>query len=333
MHYIVLDLEWNQPLSRQSKVFRQVGHRLIFEMIQIGAVKLDEGLQPMDSISIPIQPTHYIRIHPRIRRMTQLGREELAGAPLFGEAMDQFLAWCGDDPVFLTWGCDDASVWKQNMDFFQYPEPMADVYDIQQMFSRRVGSKERKGLKAAMELVGVEADDSLYFHNALHDAYYTALVFGRLHTPQEVMNYPVTPKSLLNSRRSASKRGERVYESARAALESPEAVSPGCPLCQKPMEMEVPPVMQAGDKYIGLGKCAHHGYMVLKLHLTRTEDGQCAMATAAVKAAPSNCAYVRTKQLQMQARYEQYLAQHGCLPDPDAALMEADRSNMPFEDG
>lgn len=43
MHYIILDLEWNQPMSYQSHVYREVGDRLIFEMIQIGAVKLDDS--------------------------------------------------------------------------------------------------------------------------------------------------------------------------------------------------------------------------------------------------------------------------------------------------
>ena len=28
MHYIVIDLEWNQPLSHQSSAFRRVGDRL-----------------------------------------------------------------------------------------------------------------------------------------------------------------------------------------------------------------------------------------------------------------------------------------------------------------
>ena len=42
MQYIIIDLEWNQPLSYQSRVYREVGDKLIFEMIQVGAVKLDE---------------------------------------------------------------------------------------------------------------------------------------------------------------------------------------------------------------------------------------------------------------------------------------------------
>ena len=97
MHYIVVDLEWNQPMSFDSSVFRQVGDRLVFEMIQIGAVKVDDKYQVVDSISIPIRPQYYVKIHPRIRKMTQLGAEELADAPTFLDAMAQFTAWCGEE--------------------------------------------------------------------------------------------------------------------------------------------------------------------------------------------------------------------------------------------
>ena len=44
MQYIVLDLEWNQPISYHSPAYKSVGGKLLFEMIQIGAVKVDEQL-------------------------------------------------------------------------------------------------------------------------------------------------------------------------------------------------------------------------------------------------------------------------------------------------
>ena len=45
-------------MSFDSHVYREVGDRLIFEMIQIGAVKVGENFEVVDSISIPIRPTH-----------------------------------------------------------------------------------------------------------------------------------------------------------------------------------------------------------------------------------------------------------------------------------
>ena len=70
MHYIVMDLEWNQPTSFNTPVFRQIGDSLLFEVIQIGAVKLGDDFSVLDELSIPIRPTHYVDIHPRVRRMT-----------------------------------------------------------------------------------------------------------------------------------------------------------------------------------------------------------------------------------------------------------------------
>ena len=75
MNYIVLDLEWNQPVSYASAAYRKVGSKLLFEVIQIGAAKVDETMQIVDSISIPICPTHYLTIHPRVKRMTGLTQE------------------------------------------------------------------------------------------------------------------------------------------------------------------------------------------------------------------------------------------------------------------
>ena len=91
MQYIVLDLEWNQPVSYQCSAYRKVGDRLLFEVIQFGAVKLDENLEIVDTISIPVHPTHYLTIHPRVKRMTGLSQEVLCDAPDFPEGFEQFM--------------------------------------------------------------------------------------------------------------------------------------------------------------------------------------------------------------------------------------------------
>ena len=55
------------------------------------------------------------------------------------------------------------------------------------------------------------------------------------------------------------------------------------------------------------------------------------MTRATAPATHANVAYVHTKQLQMRQRQEQYLAEHGSLPDPDEELLNADVSSMPFD--
>ena len=333
MHYIVLDLEWNQPISWQSRTYREVGDRLIFEMIQIGAVRLDDDLNPADSISIPIAPTHYLRIHPRIRRMTGLDSETLAGAPSFREALEQFSAWCGEDYTLLTWGCDDVSVLQQNIDFFNCQDiPLSPLCDIQCLFSDAHKLKDRSGLKAAMEMLEIEPDESMAFHNALNDAWYTALVFKTLPDPDAVLNYPLTPKKLIHTRRSAREKtpGE-AFDSIREALESDMAIHPTCPRCGRVLTMDGEYIKQSADRYIAVAKCKNHGRILIRLHFRIDEDGKRVVSRSTAPATAANVAYVHTKQLQVQQRQARWLEEHGSLPDPEEELLNADVSSMPFD--
>ena len=48
MSYIVLDLEWNQAMSSNASVFNRLPIHLSGEIIQIGAVKLDDDFCPAE---------------------------------------------------------------------------------------------------------------------------------------------------------------------------------------------------------------------------------------------------------------------------------------------
>ena len=325
MQYIILDLEWNQPLSYQSRAYRQYGGKLIFEMIQIGAVKVDESLKVCDTISVPIRPQIYTKIHPRIRRMTGLTNELLDEAQLFPEAMDTFVKWCGEDYALLTWGCDDVSVLKQNMDFYNSELKLPPLCDIQRLFSDVHQCRDRKGLKAAMEMLSIEPDENLPFHNALHDSYYTALVFATLPDPAAVLKYPQAPKQLIHQDKLHTARVKgSTYASVTEALNGDEALKPRCPACGRVAETEEGGyVRQTGDKYVHLARCRDHGPLLLRARLRPEEEGRCLLSLSVSKASASNVAYVHTKRLQMAEK---------TAVDPDEALLNADRTSMPFED-
>ena len=333
MTYIVLDLEWNQPISYQSRTYREVGDRLIFEMIQIGAVKLDADLNPADSISIPIAPTHYLRIHPRIRRMTGLDSETLAGAPAFREALEQFAAWCGEDYTLLTWGCDDVSVLYQNISFFHCEDiPLAPMCDIQKLFSEAHKLKDRCGLKAAMDMMEISPDENMAFHNALNDAWYTALVFKTLPDPDAVLNHPQQPRQLIHARRAVrDKTPGEAFPTVKEALASETALRPACPRCGRTLALDGEYIRQSADKYITVAKCKNHGRVLIRLRFRIDDDGSRIMIRTTAPATRDNVAYVHTKQLQAQQRLEKYIAEHGTLPDPDEELLNADVSSMPFD--
>ena len=328
MNYIVLDLEWNQPVSHQESTYRRVGDRLIFEMIQIGAVKLNGNLEIVDSLSIPIQPTWYTRIHPRIRSMTGLTPEILDEAPRFEEAMEQFVDWCGEDYALLTWGCDDVSVLQQNLDFFDVHPELPPLCDIQHLFSDLYKLKNRMGLKPAMEMLQIDPDENKSFHNAVNDAYYTALVFRTLPEPEKVLEYPNQPKQLIHAHEEADKSftGD-LFDSIREALQSGLARNPRCAVCGKAcVPEEAGYVPQTADQYVGLAKCGRHGMMLVRLRFRPRPQGKKWMGISVAKATQPNIAYVHTKQYQYQLKREAGLA-----PDPEAAFARADWASVPFE--
>ena len=148
MQFIVLDLEWNQPTSYQSSVFRKIGDSLLFEVIQIGAVKLGEDFSILDAISIPVRPTHYLAIHPRVRRMTRLGQEELCDAPEFPEAMERFSDWCGED--YVSPGLRRRERAAAECGLFRFERPLPKMYDIQRLYAQVQGLKanQQKASKA-----------------------------------------------------------------------------------------------------------------------------------------------------------------------------------------
>ena len=97
MHYIVMDLEWNQPVSFNSSAYKQAGDKLLFEIIQIGAVKLDKRFKIVDETDIMITPSYYKRLHPYVRKMTKLTQADLENNPAFPEAMERFIKFCGQE--------------------------------------------------------------------------------------------------------------------------------------------------------------------------------------------------------------------------------------------
>jgi DNA polymerase III alpha subunit (gram-positive type) len=103
MRYIVLDLEWNQAYQEKAlAVQRQLETRLRGEVIQIGAVMLDEKLQICGSFRKTVKPKFYKRIHRHVMRLTGIDQAQIdRGTPL-AEAMEHFHRFCTDDAVFLT---------------------------------------------------------------------------------------------------------------------------------------------------------------------------------------------------------------------------------------
>ena len=71
MEYIIFDLEFNQGFDK--KLNKTVSNeKCPFEIIQIGAIKLDSKFNIIDTFNSYVKPTIYKDIHPFISRMTNI---------------------------------------------------------------------------------------------------------------------------------------------------------------------------------------------------------------------------------------------------------------------
>ena len=136
MNYIVFDLEWNQnPDGR-----RHPDSRLPFEIIEIGAVRLNEKLEITGTFQQLIRPKVYKWIHDSIHEVIHVDYDDLLSGVSFPRAVKEFLEWCGPEYRFFTWGNQDVMELQRNMKFYHLmkliPGPVT-YYDVQKLFSIR----------------------------------------------------------------------------------------------------------------------------------------------------------------------------------------------------
>jgi inhibitor of KinA sporulation pathway (predicted exonuclease) len=198
MNYIVLDLEFNQPFPFKTGEQTELNPECPFEIIQIGAVKLNDAFEIIDSFNAMIKPQIYPRIHPYVEKITGITEEQLKNGETFPNAYSNFLDFLGDGKnILCTWGIDDIkSLYKNilfyNLDISRIPEQYSNVQTYASSYLQYEAGKSI-GLKNAVTELNLEINSS--FHNALHDAEYTAQIF-RIVKPEKLVPDTFEPLDL-----------------------------------------------------------------------------------------------------------------------------------------
>ena len=279
MDYIVLDMEWNQPWpgSPSSKKVLPVAIR--GEIIQIGAVRVTEDQVVADEFQVMVRPKYYRRLNRRVSKLTGIKDSRLReeGVP-FPQAMEQFRSWCGEGIVFLTWGFDDIVILRENLRLFGLEESWTEKwFNAQMMFNAQTdGSTAQKSLKSAMEIFGIEATRPA--HDALGDAYHTALICALLDLKRGEEEYGQALKSHENGFHGAEIPGcidRKVfhdYTDKRAALGAMAGAENKCPLCGHQM-LGSRWFAQPGHRYMDLATCPNDGKFLIRVRLSDQPDG------------------------------------------------------------
>ena len=279
MDYIVLDMEWNQPWPGSPSARKVLPVQIRGEIIQIGAVRVTEDQQVADEFQVMIKPKYYRRLNRRVSKLTGIKESQLReeGVPL-PEAMEQFRAWCGEDVIFLTWGFDDIGILRENLQLYELPVDWTGRwYNAQMMFNAQTdGSNSQKALKTAMETFGIEATRPA--HDALGDAYHTALICARLDLKRGSEEYEEALKSHENGFHGAELPGclsRKVfydYADKKAALGAMSGAENKCPLCSRQM-LGSRWFAQPGRRYMDLATCPEHGKFLVRVRLSDQPDG------------------------------------------------------------
>lgn len=173
MRYVVVDLEWN-PIAKEQKEIRQICKN---EIIQFGAVVLDEKYQEIGNFSSLVKPEYNKKIERKIEKLTGIKTEQVESAPVFHDALHMFLQWCLNYPgqlQILQWSKNDLLQIQKEMQLKQYmPDAeeerlLVDWQDFQEEYDAKLGVDRNLSLSAAVMYAGLDFQGSA--HDALWDA-------------------------------------------------------------------------------------------------------------------------------------------------------------------
>ena len=179
MQYIVIDLEWNGSYSKKA-------HGYFNEIIEVGAVKVDEQMRIVDTFRAAIKPVVSKKLSSIVTDLTNITAEELEDGTTFTGMMRQLSWWMGSEPsTVLTWSTTDLLVLMENCRYFTGRQeiPFLQKYmDFQAYAQQRMGvdASQQLGLARAGEMLGIP-EDNMSLHRALDDSKLTAAILQKVY--------------------------------------------------------------------------------------------------------------------------------------------------------
>lgn len=284
-NYIVFDLEWNQ--CAEGKTGEIPG--LPFEIIEIGAVKLNEDFEVISEFSRIVRPKVYQRLHFKVLEILDIGMEELTrrGEP-FDQVIHAFFSWCREadgETIFCTWGNMDLTELQRNMAYYgvdnPFPNPLF-YYDVQKLYSRlyRDNGKDKPTLEHAVQEQSLEVQRP--FHRAIEDAKYTGAVLRQMDFPSVApylsLDYYRIPDckehEISLTFPDYSKYVSRGFASREELIRDKEVNDLCCFACRRMLRKKIGWFTGNQRNYLALGICPEHGLMRGKLRVRKSEEGR-----------------------------------------------------------
>jgi len=186
--YVVLDLEFNQAYDFANNTKGEVNPNCRFEIIQIGAIKLNDDFETVNSFNKLIKPRIYKRIHPHVQKITGFSDDDFTDCLPFTEIYSDFVKFLGNDSyIMCTWGNSDIRALYRNLTYYKLitPPTLIKYIDVQNIATKYLNYNKGGaiGLKNAIDMLNIKTGE--FYHNAYYDALYTTEVF-RIVKPEKI---------------------------------------------------------------------------------------------------------------------------------------------------
>ena len=181
MFYLVIDLE----MCKVPRDYRGKSYRYANEIIQIGAVLLDDSFKRIGTLCQYVHPEHGV-IDYFIENLTGIKSSQVKKAPKLDEALIHMIDWLGErDYKIYAWSESDRNqllheIKAKNMtDERIYAFMKAENWiDYQDVFTKRFELSRQLSLEEALGRAEIEPEGK--FHDGLDDAVNTAYLIEKL---------------------------------------------------------------------------------------------------------------------------------------------------------
>lgn len=187
MNYIIYDLEYNQVDRRNNRLARTMKtrkpHHLQFEILQIGAIKLNNELKYVSNFKMYVRPKFLPTINKYVLDILNVDENYIRINGLyFDKVFNEFKNFIGNEEnTLVTWSNNDIGVLQSNLKAWHivFHLNKYKLIDLQKIVMNKDGLKESPSLKNIALEYGINFNE-LTLHDAYTDATVTKQLFQKI---------------------------------------------------------------------------------------------------------------------------------------------------------
>jgi 3'-5' exoribonuclease 1 len=173
MNIIIFDLEatcWDEDAKMNTATE--------MEIIEIGAVKVNELFDIVDKFQIFIRPSQHPVLSEFCKRLTSIQQSDVDAAIDFHEALLKFENWAGENPLFMSWGDYDRNQITRECDRKHYKGKMRELVqnhlNIKWKISQHENRNKKMSVSAIMQRLNMQFEGTP--HRGIDDAHNIARI-------------------------------------------------------------------------------------------------------------------------------------------------------------